>query len=151
MIGKSSFLCSKMTHTEFILIDDVGLSGTVRFPPSWEHFPPFYIFSLLYRQRGGNTEANISFPVYRPLSTYRSQTLSLVLAEARNHILAALRQVHKTKTIRINREITQMLGIPLWSLDIVTYTLPRKIGNEDSTRYTNRSDEALGINASVRL
>lgn len=44
-----------------------------------------------------------------------------------------------------------MMGIPLWSLDIVTYTLPRKIGNKDSTRYTNRSEEALGINASVRL
>lgn len=101
MIGKSSFLCSKMMHTEFILIDEVGLSGTVRSPPSWEHFPPFYTCSLLYRQGGGNTEANISFPVYMPLSTCRSQTLSLVLAEARNHILAALSQVHETKTIRI--------------------------------------------------
>lgn len=52
MIGKSSFLCSKMTHTEFILIDDVGLSGTVRSPPPWEHFPPFCTFSLLYKGEG---------------------------------------------------------------------------------------------------
>ena len=44
-----------------------------------------------------------------------------------------------------------MMGIPLWALDTVTYTLPRKIGSEDSTRYTNRSEEAVGIEASVRL
>lgn len=58
MIGESSFLSSKMTHTVFTLIDDVGLSGTVRSPPSWEHFPPFYTCSLLYRQRG--TQKQIS-------------------------------------------------------------------------------------------
>ena len=44
-----------------------------------------------------------------------------------------------------------MMGIPLWYLDAVIYTLPRKISNEDSTRYTNRSEEALGIEASVHL
>ena len=57
----------------------------------------------------------------------------------------------KQKQLESNREVTQMLGIPLRSLDTATYTSPRRIGNEDSARHTNRSDEALGMNASVRL
>lgn len=61
------------------------------------------LYLLFALQTKGNTEANISFPVYVPLSTHRSQTLSLLLAEAGNHILAALSQVHETKTIRIKQ------------------------------------------------
>lgn len=47
MIGKFNYHYAKIMHNIFILIEDVCCMGLSDFHPSGEHFPPFYICSLL--------------------------------------------------------------------------------------------------------
>lgn len=70
MIGKSSSLCAKIMHAIFMLIEDVGLSEAVRFPPFLGTFAS--LLDLLFALQRWGTRKQISpFPVYVPLSTYR--------------------------------------------------------------------------------